>query len=88
MNSRLIIVRVICVLAPLMFYAFSDFVERKLPEVAKGGWRIFRIGGFIALAGAWIAVYQFEIEVAAVLAMVGSIIAGFGLIILTTSRRP
>jgi hypothetical protein len=69
MNSKLIIAQIVCVLAPLIFYVFTDFVERKLPEIARGGWRIFRIGGFIALAGAWIAVYLLEIEVAAVLTM-------------------
>lgn len=88
MNSKLMIAQVVCLVAPLIFYFFTDLVERKLPEEVRGGWRIFRVGGYIALAGAWIGVYLLEIKVAAVLIVAGSIIAGVGLIILTTSRRP
>ncbi|MFQ6334419.1 Arm DNA-binding domain-containing protein [Methylophilus sp. 3sh_L] len=36
-NSKLIIAQIVCVLAPLIFYVFTDFVERKLPEIARGG---------------------------------------------------
>jgi len=84
MFSKLIFFQVIAVVAPIAFYVFTEFVERKLPERGVSGWRIFRVGGFIVLLGFWIAVYLFWIRVGAVLSFSGSVIGGIGLVTLSS----
>lgn len=86
MEHELYLIRIIFPFIVIGFYIFTIFVEKKLPSRGVSGWRVFRIGGFIALIGMLIVVYFIEVRIGAIFSFFGSIIGGIGLVKLSTSK--
>jgi hypothetical protein len=61
------------------FWLFTRFVARGLPIERVSAWRLFSVGGFVAILGLAMAVYIEKIEVGAALVILGAVLGVIGL---------
>ena len=54
-------------------------MARRLPVERLFGWRVFCVGGFVAIAGLSIAVYFAQVEAGVAVVLTGGFISALGL---------
>jgi len=62
-----------------VFFFVTRFIKDRLPAERLSGWRWFSIGGYIVTFGMTVAFYFALIRLGAAIAMIGMIVAMFGM---------
>ena len=86
-DAKVLIFRIVGPLFLIGFALFAKFVAKRLPPHCLSGWKIVRIGGFVAILGLMVAAYFLAIRVGAAIGLVGYLLGVIGLIKLFTARR-
>ena len=79
-DTKVLIFRIAGPLYLIGFAFFAEFVAKRLPPYCLSGWKVMRIGGFVAILGLIIAAYFYLIEVGAALIVVGFLLVVIGMI--------
>jgi len=77
-DLKVLIFRIVGPLFLIGFALLTGFVAKRLPPQGLFGWKICRIGGFVAIFGLMIAAYFSAIEVGAALVGVGWLLVVIG----------